>query len=769
VTGLAGTGKTRLVTQFALTRPAPWVCGWLSGGRGADAVAVIRACGDPALVLVDEADQRPDLAALLASAKADRDAGTAVRVILVSRGAGFDARVRVMLDGVPKLPLGPFGGADDRARWFGEAVRAYARARQVPPPDLPDHLSGYVTDPAEPILALHAQALLAVLDSERSRPMIPPAEGLPFDRVAAALFAHEQYRWETSVRQPKFGLTDLTSPSQAQAIAVLLLASPADHAQAVAVLGRLPELATASAERRANIARWAGHLYPGDPPWPIQLKPDMLAEWFVVTQLTQTPDLAGLSLAMTPARQATLLVLFARASDHMPAAVQLFTNIIAADTPRLAEAGVAAALTASTGRRRLDGALASLIGQVTWSADALGRVEDQLTAALPQTRAATAEARVQIVRKDGHAAELAGALRNLGLRLYDLSRYREALAAADEAVRLLRALARDDSDYQTDLGHTLDDLGIYLDRLGRNEEALAAAEEAVALLRAHVRDYPTHQHELAKALDDLGNRLGDLGRNQEALAATEEAVPLLRALARDNPAHQPTLAKALDNRGIHLAGPGRYQEALADGEEAVRLWRALVRDNPAYRPQLAIALNNLGICLFRLGRYREALAAAGKAFRLSRAIVRDHPAHRPHCAIALINFGNHLAHLGRARPALSAAQGAVALWRDLADDNPAYKPKLASALMDLGNRLADLGRDEQALAAADEAVGLWRALAQDNPDEYREIHNRELARLRRDLESHGRRKASILLHLDDSSRHPGKPRDDAPNLSPPEL
>jgi len=273
VTGSAGTGKTRLVTQFALDRPALWVSGWLSPGRGADAVAAIRSCGDPALVLVDDADQRPDLAAFLASLAADRGAGTVVPVILISRGADLvsrlaptlDDRSRGMLDSVRELPLGPFGSADDRARWFGEAVRAYAGARQVPPPDLPAHPSGYVTDPAEPILNLHAQALLAVLDSEGSRPMKPSAEGLPFDRVAAALFAHEQHRWETSASRPEFGLTDLTRPVQTQAIAVLLLASPTDQEQAVAVLRHVQELATASAERRANIARWAARLYPSSP------------------------------------------------------------------------------------------------------------------------------------------------------------------------------------------------------------------------------------------------------------------------------------------------------------------------------------------------------------------------------------------------------------------------------------------------------------------------------------------------------------------------
>ena len=279
MTGPAGTGKTRLVTQFALDRPAPWVSGWLSDGRGADAVAAIRACGDPALILVDNAGQRPDLAALLASLTADQGTGSAVRIILISRATGLvnllaaalDDRSRGMLDGVRELPLGPFGGADDRARWFTEAVRAYARARQVPPPDLPAHLSGYITNPAEPILTLHAQALLAVLDSEGSRPMRPRAEGLPFDRVAAALFAHEQHRWQTSAQRPEFGLTDLTSPVQGHAIAALLLAGPADQAQAVAVLSRVPELAKASTERRANIAQWAAHLYPSYPPWPIQI------------------------------------------------------------------------------------------------------------------------------------------------------------------------------------------------------------------------------------------------------------------------------------------------------------------------------------------------------------------------------------------------------------------------------------------------------------------------------------------------------------------
>src|SRR6202040_1659223 len=65
VTGPGGVGKTRLVTQFAITRPAPWAAGWLHRGRGASALAAVRGCGDPALILIDDADASPDAVALL--------------------------------------------------------------------------------------------------------------------------------------------------------------------------------------------------------------------------------------------------------------------------------------------------------------------------------------------------------------------------------------------------------------------------------------------------------------------------------------------------------------------------------------------------------------------------------------------------------------------------------------------------------------------------------------------------------------------------------
>ena len=776
VSGPAGTGKTRLANQFAQGRPMPWVSGWLRVGRGADAVAAIRACGDEALILVDDADQRPDLAAFLASLNADRGTGPTVRVILISRAAGLvsrlaailDDRSRGMLGGMRELPLGPFGGADDRARWFGEAVRAYARARQVPPPDLPTHLSGYVTDPAEPILTLHAQALLAVLGSEGSRPTRPRAEGPPSDRVAAALFAHERHRWQASARQPEFGLTDLTAPVQAHAVAALLLARPADQEQAAALLRRVPELATASAERRANIARWAAYLYPNDPSWPIQVKPDMLAEWFVVGELTQTPELVDLVQAMTPAQKATVLLLLAHASDQVHQAVQLFADIVAADVSRLAEAGVAAAVTATSGRRRLDGELAGLILHASWSADALRRVENQLTGHLVRTWAAVTEVRVQIARVNRDIAYLSVALYNLGIRLGELGRDKEALAAAEESVGMWRLLARDNAADQPGLARALTDLGFRLAGLGRDKEALAATEESVGLWRPLAPSDPEYQSNLALSLNNLGIRLAGLGRDREALPATEESVGLRRPLARDNPAYQPSLARELNNLGNRLAEQGRYKEALAATEEAVVLWRTLARDNRAYESNLALTLNNLGIRLARPGYDKEALAATEEAVALWRTLARDDPTLQPNLAGGLSNLGIRLAGLGRDKEALAAAEESVGMWRPLARDNPAVQPYFVDALDNLGNRLAELSRHQEALAAAEEAVAQWRTLARNNPGRYQEIYSRKLAELRRDLSLNGQESDSILLDLNDESSDQNKPDKVSPTPNLPE-
>ena len=624
-------------------------------------------------------------------------------------------RYRSVLTGVWERPLGPFGTADDQARWFGEAVRAYAKALGTPAPDLPGGISARSFNPAEPILTLQAQALLMVLESRRARPMFPATGVRPFAEVAAMLFKQEEHRWHASAKLPDWGLTDLTGPNQSMAIAVLMLSSPLDQAQAVAALRRMPDLADASAERLGNIARWAAGLYPADPPWPIRIKPDMLAEWFVVAQVSQTPELVGPLDELDLPHAAAVLMLLARASDHMPAAVRLFADLVSADPVSLAGAGIAAARTATAGRRKLDDELARPILQATWSDDLLRPVEDQSATGLPTTQAAIAQARVSLVRADGDAASLASALTTLESHLAELGRHQDAVAAAEESVRLYRRLARRSRSRRPDLGGALTGLGQRLAELGRFKEAEGAAAESAGLYRPLAGRDPAFQPGLAKALASLGERQAELGRLKEAEGAAAESVTLYRSLAQQDPAFQPGLAGALTSLGKRQAEQGRWGEALAAAEESVALYRSLAQDNPGLHPGLAGALTSLGIRLAQLGHWDEALAAAEESVALYRPLAQDNPARYADLAKALNSLAERLGQLGRYFEAVPAANESVGLYRLLARDNAALQPDLAWALTSLGIRLDSLNQHKEARAAAEESVALYRSLARDNP------------------------------------------------------
>jgi tetratricopeptide (TPR) repeat protein len=312
----------------------------------------------------------------------------------------------------------------------------------------------------------------------------------------------------------------------------------------------------------------------------------------------------------------------------------------------------------------------------------------------------------------------------LGVRLGDLGRREEALAAAEEAVRRYRALvvARPDA-FTPHIAASLNNLANGLSNVGRREEALTTAEEAVRHYRTLAAARPdAFTPDLAGSLNNLSHILSELGRREQALAAAEEAVRLRRALAAARPdAFTPHLAGSLNNLAKTLNELGRLEEALVAVEEAVRHYSAFAAARPdAFTPHIAGSLNNLANRLGELGRREEALAAAAEAVRHYRALAATHPdAFTPYLALSLNNLANMLSELGRREEALAAAAEAVRLRRALAAAHPdAFTPDLAASLNNLANRLSELGRREEALTAAEEAVRLRRGLAAARPDAF---------------------------------------------------
>ena len=801
VAGPAGVGKSRLVLEFASRLPAAWAAGWLHAGAGAVAVEAVRGCRDPAVILVDDADGRADLAPLL-EALAERHEDPAVRVVLVTRlAAGLRAALAEQLEerhawvvsGAAVLDLGTEGGPDDQVRWFGEAVAAFAAVLGKPPPILPERFPAGGRA-VEPFVMLQGQALLAVLDQGGGDP-----RDLPPDELAAALMEHERRRWRAVASSWDWGRgRALSAEVQGRAVAALAVLGADTAAEAAEILRRVPELRDAPAERLAAVVSWVAGLYPGSSGVSPRIRPDLIGEWFVVSVLAADPDLArSLRSGMSDEQAARALAFLARAADRVGTASGLFKEFGSGDLRRLVLAAVLVARTGEAARSLLDPVIAGQIAAAdNWTLDQLTGLQDTVPDyLLLRTHVTIAQLIVTLRRAlaadnpAAHQADLANALDNLGNRLDEVGRYEEALDAAQEAIPLRRALAADNpaahqdgltralgnlgvrlgrvgrygealdaaqeavplfralaadspAAHQADLANALTNVGVLLGRVGRYGEALDAAQEAVTLFRTLAADNPAaHQADLARALDNLGNRLDEVGRYEEALDAAQEAVPLFRALAADNPAaHQADLARALDNLGVRLDEVGRYEEALDAAQEAVPLYRALAADNPAaHQADLARALDNLGVRLDEVGRYGEALDAAQEAVPLRRALATDNPAaHQDSLARALGNLGNRLGRVGRYEEALDAAQEAVTLFRALAADNPAHQDSLARALDNLGIRLDEVGRYGDALDAAQEAVTLFRALAADSPAAHQADLARALANLGYRLDRVGR-------------------------------
>jgi len=114
--------------------------------------------------------------------------------------------------------------------------------------------------------------------------------------------------------------------------------------------------------------------------------------------------------------------------------------------------------------------------------------------------------RLRMVVIDGEAAEaadplLGASLSNLGVRLGDLGRREEALAASQEAVDIRRRLAQSRPDaFLPGLATSISVMSDVLAALGRDGEAAKASTHALEILAPFVERYPQTYGDLARTI-----------------------------------------------------------------------------------------------------------------------------------------------------------------------------------------------------------------------------------------------------------------------------
>ncbi|MBA3438470.1 MAG: tetratricopeptide repeat protein [Pyrinomonadaceae bacterium] len=193
-----------------------------------------------------------------------------------------------------------------------------------------------------------------------------------------------------------------------------------------------------------------------------------------------------------------------------------------------------------------------------------------------------------------------------GTQQYKLGRYKEALEAFKQSVRLAPNHA--ESYYY---------LGMTYSRLGRYIEAVKAFRSVINL---DPKDSAAHAN--------LGALLAYFGQYGEALEILNQAIRL-----------QPNDADAYNNLGIAYGELGRYAQAVAAFKMAIQ-----------FEPHSSLAHNNLGLAYHRMNHNKEAIEPFRQAVRLD-----------PNDYVIHSNLGLAYSALGQYKEAVEALRQAVRL------------------------------------------------------------------------------------------------------------
>lgn len=794
--GAGGVGKTRLALELGrYQQEAGWSVTWVRPGQEAEAAELAKACRRRLLLIVDYAENRPELPKLVDEASENP---THVRLLLIARGIGDWWRtlaVKAPADGPLLLSEQLAPESLSPPELVRTAISEFAEELGVAAPTV-----GAIAVPGRvPVLVLQATALVAVLRSQDTGGR--PIEELVADHgVLDELLQHERRYWSVDDGLPG----DLTVRSRAVAVTCLFPAK--NEEDAALLLSRVPDLSEDRTARYA-MARWLTVRYPvydleedGAPPteaperpaetnqqeeakqrvhWGY-LQPELVSEHHVLTQILECPALVLTDLtALRPEQLRQMLTVLSLATAHSQPGQDLLNRLLRENLPELWKVSIAVATTSGGGLCPVLQRVMSGAGDLTL----LREVEKEIP--FPTTQLAETAVTVagRLLTTDSTPSKRAARLKWLGILEGQAGAPQQALQHLDEAVTLYSELSDDDPEqFSPQLADCLQLRAHRLSTQGRTAEAKRDAERAVVLFRANLPE--SHRPDFAACLHNLGNWTIELD-SEQAVALLSEAVKLYRALAEsDLTKYQGYLHEALENqrrasptspepeagpldnlialvernRAEAEADPDRYRQELArslhglgnrvaaDGDhegavmplaEAAESYELLVVANrDAHLPDLAGCLNDQGVVLAELHRIGESERFTVRAVDILRGLYKTNALlHRDSLAKALDNLVALLADGMRYTEALDLAREAVGLHRRLTELDPKHREFLATALVNFGVCLSAAGEHQEAHVVGREAVTIYEGLFRpaDPPGGLRWEYAERLARALRNL------------------------------------
>ncbi|MCA6575229.1 MAG: tetratricopeptide repeat protein [Pseudanabaena sp. M57BS1SP1A06MG] len=271
-----------------------------------------------------------------------------------------------------------------------------------------------------------------------------------------------------------------------------------------------------------------------------------------------------------------------------------------------------------------------------------------------------------------------------GIKLYQISRYREAILAFESALGIYREVKDRDGEATAMLG-----LGLINKSLGQYRKAIDYYQQSL-VIQKQIGD----RNGEAASLNNLGNAYNNLGQYQKAIDYYQQSLAILKQIGNRN-----NEAGTLGNLGNAYNNLGQYQKAIDYYQQFLAILKQIGDRNGE-----ATSLNNLGEAYRRLGQYQKAI----DYYQQSLAILKQ-IGNRNNEALTLGNLGLAYHSLGQYQKAIDFYQQSLAILKQIGDRNGE-----AASLNNLGAAYRNLGQHQKAIDFYQQSLAILKQIGDRN-------------------------------------------------------
>jgi tetratricopeptide (TPR) repeat protein/CHAT domain-containing protein len=291
---------------------------------------------------------------------------------------------------------------------------------------------------------------------------------------------------------------------------------------------------------------------------------------------------------------------------------------------------------------------------------------------------------------------------NIGVALLKISKYEEAIAKQEQALKIYQTIEsteRDQAICYVNIGSALRNMGKY-------EEAIAKQEQALKIFQI----IKGTEKEQAGCYLNTGNTLRDMGQYEEGIVKQEQALKIYQTIKGT----EREQANCYKNIGVTLSYMSQYEEVIAKQEQALKIYQTI---KGTERDQ-AGCYNNIGAAFTYMSQYEEGIVKQEQALKIYQTI-KGTEREQAGC---YNNIGFALDDISKYEEAIVRYKQALKIYQTI----KGTEREQAGCYTNIGVALSKISKYEEGIAKQEQALKIYQTIKgteRDQADCYNNISN----------------------------------------------